>query len=107
MECRVALAGREHDEDVVGVGVHGGYKAPGAHDAGLAQDVVVGGLAVEGGVAVAQAVLHGSGVVLDYHEREAVHGELGGDLLAHPAVAADDVVPAHFADLGLIRLLLK
>src|SRR5215207_6188969 len=45
VEFGVQLPGREHDEDVIGVGVHGGDEASGPPDAGLFEHVVVGGLA--------------------------------------------------------------
>src|SRR3712207_2836953 len=101
MELRVELARREHDEDVVGVGVHGGDETPGPPDAGLLEHVVVRGLAEEDEVPFLLALLDDRGVLLDDDEGYAVAGELAGDLAADPAVAAENVVTLKSVDRRL------
>src|SRR5918995_13770 len=93
VELGVQLAGREHDEDVIGVGVHGGDEAPCPPKAGLLEHVVVGGLAEQDQVALLHTLLYRLGFLLDNNEGYVVEGELSSHLAADPAVAAQDVVP--------------
>src|SRR5215211_5752732 len=94
VELGVQLAGREHDEDVFGVGVHGGDEAPSPPDAGRFEHAVVGGLAEQYEVALLHALLDRFVVLLDDNEGYAVEGELSGHLAPDPTVAAQDVVSA-------------
>jgi hypothetical protein len=51
------LLADEHDEDIVGVGVHGGGETPGPLDTSLLEHFVVGGLAEQDEVAFLHALL--------------------------------------------------
>src|SRR5829696_7702090 len=106
VELGVQLAGREHDEDVIGVGVHGGDEALCPPEAGLLEHVIVGGLAEQDEVAILHTLLDRFAVLLDDNEGYAVEGELSGHLAPDPTVAAQDVVSALSLLIALSILLL-
>ncbi len=93
--------GGEDDVGVAGVGVGGGQQAAGALDAGFEEGSVGGGVAFQQQVVPLAGSLQGLGVGLDDDERRAPSLELTGDLLAHAAEAAQDVMVAQSLDLSL------
>lgn len=92
MKVGVNLTRREHDEDVIGVGVEGGDEDACASDACLFEGIVFGGLAEKCRIALLYALFYLLGVLIDYDEGDAVCGELLGNVAAHAAEAAEDVV---------------
>ena len=70
----------KHDEDVVGIGVDGGDEAAGPPDARFFEGGIFGGLAEDRTIALLRALLHLLGALVDDYERDAVGGELLGDL---------------------------
>jgi len=93
VEAGVDLTRREHNEDVGGIGVHGGDQTPGPLHASLFEVGIIRGLTEHGEIALRQTFLDLLGIVVYSHERHAVTGELAGDLVSDPAETAEYVMP--------------
>jgi hypothetical protein len=100
-DVRAQLARGERREDVLGVGVHARDEPAGALDAGSAQQLVVGRLALEEAHADRVRQLAAVGIGVDDDVRGAGSAQVLGDLAPDAPEPTDDVVARERVDLLL------